>query len=252
MAIQGRLRCERLIKTFDGVRALDAFDMEFPDAGIVAIVGPNGAGKTTLIDVICGVIRPDGGRVMLGSEELTGLCPQEVAALGIARTFQELRLIAQVPVMENVLLARPRQRGERLASALLSRRAKAEESANRSAAEAFLKAVGLEGRAVQLVRELSYGQQKLLSLACCIATEAEVLLLDEPVAGLDPNTRRDVLALLLRLRGDGRRILFIEHDMEAVRQVADQVIVMANGTVIAAGCPSEVLAQREIQERYLG
>ncbi len=172
--------------------------------------------------------------------------------MGVARTFQDLRLILQVPVIDNVMLARPNQRGERLFYALTRFGVKKEEERNRDEATRLLRFVGLEEKAGELVGELSYGQQKLLTLACCLATEARILLLDEPVAGVHPDMASRILDLLRQLRDEGKLVVFIEHDISAVRSIAEHVIVMDHGKIIAQGIPSEVLERAEILEAYLG
>jgi ABC-type branched-subunit amino acid transport system ATPase component len=245
------LRCEGLSKSFDGVHALVDVHLGFPNSGIVAIIGPNGAGKTTLLHVLTGFLRPDAGRCFYGARETTHLPPHRIARLGVGRTFQDLRLILQVPVLENVLLARPAQRGERLWPALSRFGVAAEEKRNREEALQLLHFVGLEAKASDLAGELSYGQQKLLTLACCLATEAKVLLLDEPVAGVHPEMVTHILALLSQLGTTGKLVIFIEHDLIAVRQIADLIIVMDEGKVIAQGPPHEVLDRPEIMEAYL-
>jgi ABC-type branched-subunit amino acid transport system ATPase component len=246
------LRCDNLSKSFDGTRALAGVSLEFPTSGIVAIIGPNGAGKTTLVNVLTGFVHADSGRSFLGEQELTRLPPHRIAQLGIARTFQDLRLISQVSVLENVLLARPNQKGEWLLAALFCNGVAAEEAGNREEALRWLKFVGLDGATNELAGQLSYGQQKLLSLACCLATDAGILLLDEPVAGVHPDMVSKILSLLGQLRESGKRIIFIEHDITAVRQVADSVIVMDEGKIIAEGKPNEVLEKPEIIEAYVG
>jgi ABC-type branched-subunit amino acid transport system ATPase component len=246
------LRCEHLSKSFDGTRALADLSLTFPASGIVAIIGPNGAGKTTLINVLTGFLKPDAGRYFLDERELSCLPAHRIAQLGITRTFQDLRLISQVSVVENVLLARPNQKGERLLSALLRNGVAAEENQNHDEALRWLKFVGLDGVTNQLAGELSYGQQKLLTLACCLAAEAKILLLDEPVAGVHPNMVERILGLLRQLRETGKLVVFIEHDIASVRQVADLVIVMDEGKIIAQGKPSEVLERPEIIEAYVG
>lgn len=246
------LRCESLRLSFGGVHALNEFQCVFPSTGIVAIIGPNGAGKTTLINVLTGFLRPDSGRALVDKCEITRLAPHRIARLGVSRTFQDLRLVLQVPPLENVLLARPRQRGERLLWALLRTGVAAQEARNWEEAMRLLEFVGLQEKASGLAGELSYGEQKLLTLACCLATGAQILLLDEPVAGVHPKMASRILELLRRLRKDGKLIVFIEHDIAAVRQVADVVIVMDEGRIIAQGIPAEVLDRVDIMEAYLG
>jgi ABC-type branched-subunit amino acid transport system ATPase component len=245
------LRCEHLAKSFDGTHALTDVTLTFPMSGVIAVIGPNGAGKTTLLNVMTGFLRPEHGRVFLGEHELTHLSAHKIARLGIARTFQDLRLISQVSEMENVMVARPNQKGERLLSALFRFGVAAEETRNRDEAMRWLKFVGLDGEINKLSGELSYGQQKLLTLACCLATDARILLLDEPVAGVHPDMAERILDLLRQLRKMGKLVVFIEHDIASVRQVADSVVVMDEGKIIAQGKPSEVLEKPEILEAYL-
>lgn len=244
------LRCVELQKTFDGTHALAGVSIDFPVRGITAIIGPNGAGKTTLVDVLTGFVQPDAGRCFLGQQEIQQMAPYRIARLGIARTFQDLALIHRITVVENVLLGRPSQRGEQLFYALLRFGVMEEETANRKRALQLLEFVGLQDKAQQLAGELSYGEQKLLSLACCLATEAEIVLLDEPVAGVHSEMASRILRLMQQLKQDGKVVIFIEHDISAVRLIADTVIVMDQGKIIARGSPSEVLERPEIIEAY--
>jgi len=245
------LRCEGVTKAFHGILALDGVSLTFPKEGINAIIGPNGAGKTTLINVITGFVQPDSGRCFVEQLDTTHVAAHTIARLGVARTFQDLRLIFHTSVVENVMLARPHQRGETLAGALLRIGVAREERRNREKALDLLQFVGLENETNELAGALSYGQQKLLAVACCLATDARILLLDEPVAGVRPSMATKILDLLRRLRDDGKLIVFIEHDISAVREIADRVIVMDEGRVIAQGLPSEVLEQSDIMEAYL-
>lgn len=245
------LRCIELSKSFDGVCALAELTLEFPSSGVLSIIGPNGAGKTTLINILTGFLRPDAGHCFLGKRDTTQFAPHRIALLGVARTFQELRLVRQVSALENVMLARPRQRGETLLGALFRIGVGKEEAENRDEANHLLHFVGLENKRNDLAGELSYGQQKLLTLACCLATKANILLLDEPVAGVHPEMAQKILSLLRKLRDNGKLIIFIEHDISAVREVADQVIVMDHGRIRAQGPPIEVLERPEIMEAYV-
>ena len=246
-----KLRCEGLRKSFDGTVALQDVTLEFPPFGVIGIIGPNGAGKTTLVNVLTGFLRAEHGKALFDGTELTKLAPHRIARLGIARTFQELRLIQQVTVLENVMLARPNQKGERLWNALFGVGFAAEETGNRAEALRWLRFVGLDVNASDDAGELSYGQQKLLTLACCLATGARVLFLDEPVAGVHPELVGKILALLRDLKAMGKLVVFIEHDIASVRKVADMVIVMDEGRIIAQGSPREVLEKPEILEAYV-
>jgi len=245
------LRCENLDKAFGGVRALDGVSLSFPGEGIVAIIGPNGAGKTTLLNVFTGFLRADAGRCFYGDQVITSLPPYQISRTGIVRTFQDLRLVRDAPVLENVLLARPHQRGERLLSAIFPIGVAAQERKNCERATELLDFVGLTSKSSALAGTLSWGQQKLLTLACCLAAEAQVLLLDEPVAGVHPQLIERILELLRKLRSEGRLIIFIEHDIAAVKQIAEHLIVMDDGRVIAEGEPAILLERPEIMEAYV-
>lgn len=244
------LRCESLSKSFGGVDALVDFSLELPDSGIVALVGPNGAGKTTLLNILTGFLQPDKGRCFLGTAEITRRRPHSIAAMGLARTFQEIRLVFQISSIENVLLPMRHQRGETLLTALARLRANDQEQ-HRRAAISILEDVGLQEVANELAAELSYGQQKLLSLATCLAMDGRVLLLDEPVAGVHPGIASQILQVLEGLKHKQKLVVFIEHDIDAVRRISDSVVVMDQGVIIAFGAPSEVFACPAVREAYL-
>lgn len=245
------LVCDRLGKSFNRVIALDSLSLRLPQSGIAAIIGPNGAGKTTLLNIITGFIHPDSGQCTLGRCNITRRSPYEIAMRGITRTFQDLRLVRLISVLENVMLARPNQHGECLWHALGRLGVKKEERRNRAEAERLLDFVGLSHKALEPAGELSYGQQKLLTLACCLATEARILLLDEPIAGVHPEMAERILDLLGWLRERGKLIVFVEHDMGSVRKAADVVYVMDDGKLLAQGPPDEVLDRPEIMEAFV-
>lgn len=244
--------CQHLSKSFGGVHALVDLCLELPVKGITALIGPNGAGKTTLLNILTGLLRPNSGNCYLGKQEITQSPPHQIARMGVARTFQDLRLIMQISVLDNVLVACPNQRGERLLPAMLRLGVGKEEAQNREKAMDLLRFIGLETQKNELAGGLSYGQQKLLTLACCLATQANILLLDEPVTGVAPQMVVKILELLRSLSYQGKAIVFIEHDIDAVRQIADQVIVMDDGKIVAQGPSAEVLEKPEIMEAYLG
>jgi len=243
--------CEKLSKTFEGVAALVDVELRFPESGVVAVMGPNGAGKTTLFNIMSGWQRPDSGRCTFGARNLAKLAPYQVARLGVARTFQDLRFIKEVSVLENVLLARPKQRGESLFRAIFGIGIADAERQNQELATNILTLVGLQDKIGSRADEISYGEQKLLTLACCVASEASVLLLDEPVAGVHPGMVRPISSLLLSLKAQGKLVVLIEHDIEIIRDLADQVIVMDSGRVIAVGGPHDVLGRPEILKAYI-
>lgn len=246
------LDVKNLTKSFNGSYAVHSVNLSITPGAITAIIGPNGAGKTTLVDVITGFLRADSGQCYLGSSNITGLTPDRIAQRGVVRSFQHPRLTRRITVLENVMLARPHQRGEKFVWALSHIGLKSEESRIRAESLQFLDLVGLGHEADQLAGELSYGQQKLLGIACCAATEAPVLLLDEPISGLDPDSARKILSLLNDLKCNNRTLVFIEHDIAAVRSVADVVVVMDEGKIVIQGSPAEVLDRPEILEVYFG
>lgn len=240
-----------LTKHFDGVLAVSELDLSVPRGLVTAIIGPNGAGKTTLFHMITGFLRPDKGSIHFKGHDLVRFAPYRVARLGIARTFQDLRLIRQMTLLDNVLLATSTSECEGLLSSLRRGYLRCVESANRKKAIEWLEFVGLQDNSGSLAGELSYGQQKLLSLACCLATGAELLLLDEPVAGVSPTTTERLLEYLAQLPSLGRTVLFIEHNLDAVRSVADRVVVMDEGRKIAEGSWDDVSAASNVLEAYL-
>jgi ABC-type branched-subunit amino acid transport system ATPase component len=246
------LSCDGLYKEFDGTQAIAGVSLRFPETGFTALIGPNGAGKTTLFNILTGFVRPDAGRCFLRGAEITQLAPYQIARLGIARTFQEPRLIFQLSALDNILLARPNHYGESLGGALLRLGVAKEESRNESEALELLDSINLKEAASEPARNLSYGQQKLLNLACCVATGARILLLDEPVTGVHPEVASRILRLIQQYLEWQRLVIFIEHDIHIVHQVAEHVIVMDSGKVVAQGDAMEVLKRHEIMEAYLG
>lgn len=245
------LEIEQVVKTFDGVRALDSLSLAIEQRQIVSLIGPNGAGKTTLFNVICGFLSPEDGSVQFRGRPVTGLHPHRIAGLGIGRTFQDLRLLRRATVLENVMLGFQRQAGEAVLHGLVGLRTRREERANVEKARALLEFVGLAGKSHDLGENLSYGQQKLLTLACCLAMDAELLLLDEPVAGIEPETTQKILGLLRQLQAGGKTVFLIEHNIEAVKEVSDTVIVVDEGRKIAEGAPQMVMQDPVVLEAYL-
>ncbi|HYH84141.1 MAG TPA: ABC transporter ATP-binding protein [Pyrinomonadaceae bacterium] len=243
-----------ITKRFDGVVALNHFSLTLKRTAITSLIGPNGSGKTTLFNIIMGLVQPEGGRVLFNSRELTGRPTHKIAGLGISRTFQDLRLFQKLTVMDNLLLASREQQGENFlyALSLFSSRSQARRLLLEKSL-AMLEQFGLADKRDALVESLSYGQQKLLSLACCIAADAELLLLDEPAAGVS-FTLIERMATLLDdfVRRQGRTVLLIEHNLGFVVSVSDTIVVMDEGRKIAEGSASVVQSNEEVLRTYLG
>ena len=244
---------EDLTKDFGGLRAVDGLSCTVEQGKVTSLIGPNGAGKTTAFNLISGFVRPSAGRVRYRDRDITGMEPNRIVELGLARTFQDLRLFHRMTALENVALGLQRQRGERLAHAVFGRAAlRAEREVARGRARAILEELGLGAKAGELAQNLAYGEQKLLAIARAIATEAYLLLLDEPAAGLGREATDTILGVIRGLVRRGRTVLLIDHHMEAVMDVSDRVVVLDAGRKIAEGAPDEVQHNEEVVRVYLG
>ena len=248
------LEAEDVLKRFGGIRAVDGATLAVNAGSITALIGPNGAGKTTFFNVITGFYASDGGRARFQGEAILGSPPHSIARLGMVRTFQITKALARMPVIDNMMLAAPAQPGERLTNVIFRPGAvRRREAEVREQALELLEVFDLSKLADQYAGTLSGGQRKLLELARALMTRPRLLLLDEPMAGINPVLGRRLLDHMKRLRADeGVSILFIEHDMEVVMNHSDRVIVMAEGRVIADGEPHEVRNDQAVIDAYLG
>ena len=248
------LEIDGLYKTFGGIHAINGAEFAVKEGSITALIGPNGAGKTTLFNVVTGFYRPESGMIRYRGDSIFGKRPHVIARRGMVRTFQITKALAAMPVIDNMMLAGPDQPGERLLGLFTQPgRARRRERELEERAYELLKTFNLEENANHYAGTLSGGQRKLLELARALMTEPEMVLLDEPMAGINPTLGRRLLEHIEQLRAEkGVTFLFVEHDMDVVMKHSDEVIVMAEGRVIAHGRPEEVRTDKRVVDAYLG
>lgn len=246
------LKIANLNKRFDGIKALDNFTCEVKGKEILGLIGPNGAGKSTLFNVITGFIPCDSGIATLNGRDILSKSPDNIARFGISRTFQNLRLIRQMTVFENVLLSFKNQKGEYLKNIFFNKKSSEKiEKENKERALSLLEYSGIAKKVNNLANDLSYGQQKLLTMVCCLAADAELILLDEPVAGIHPAMIDKIISMIVELPEKGKSVIIIEHNMDAIKQVCQRVIFMDEGAKVSEGTPDEVRNDPEVIEAYL-
>jgi len=247
------LQVKKLVKGFGGLIALDALDMDILDSEILGVIGPNGAGKTTLFNVISGYFAPTSGSVYLDGREITGLRADEIAGLGVSRTFQAATLFTGLSVLENVFVGCHMRYETRIWKRLLRvPTARAEERTLRGMALEILDFMGLMSLKDELAGNLPHGHQKILSVCMALATRPKILLLDEPVTGMNATEIVAMIDLIRRIRDSGITIALVEHNMKTVVDLCDRLVVLNYGQKIAEGPPEEILAKEEVVEAYLG
>jgi branched-chain amino acid transport system permease protein len=251
--VTARLAVAGLARAFGGVRAVDGVSFEVRPGEVHGLIGPNGAGKTTVINLVSGLLAPTGGEIRLEGRAIQGLAPHRIAARGVARTFQNIRLFPDLSALSNVLVGEHLVRRASLGARLLGLpRAAEEERRARERARALLERVGLGARAGERARNLSYGEQRRVEIARALASEPRVLLLDEPTAGMNPVEVQGVAALIRQVAAAGHSVLLVEHNVKLVMDVCDRITVLDFGKVIAAGAPAEVAQDPAVVDAYLG
>ena len=244
-----KLALDNLQKSFGGLLAVRGTTFEARPGEILGLVGPNGAGKTTIFNMITGIVRPSAGRVLLDDRDITNMATHRVGRLGIGRTFQHTRIFHHLKVVDNIVLARP-EVSDSLAGALMVGLARRRQW--RDEAYAHLAGMGLDKIADEFGGDLSYAEQKLVMFACLSAGGANVFLLDEPTAGLDMQSQQMIIEVVKNLRGPGRTVVLIEHNLDVVRGCCDRVVFLVQGKVVASGTPAEVETDPSLRDLYFG
>ncbi|WP_248517838.1 ABC transporter ATP-binding protein [Salinarchaeum laminariae] len=249
------LEIDGLQKQFGGITAVDGVSFDVEQGSITGLIGPNGAGKSTTFDLVTGFTRADAGSVRFDGRDVTGLRPHQIAQAGLVRTFQITREFPDMTVLENLMTAPPDQRGESLARSVLPGTRRGVIEQERELVDTVWETLDLfeiDHLAEEYARSLSGGQRKLLELARAFLTEPELLLLDEPMAGVNPTLEEKLLDRIHDLRAEGYTFLLVEHDMDLIMEHCDRVVVMHQGAVLAEGEPEEIRDNERVIEAYLG
>ncbi|MBC7573010.1 MAG: ABC transporter ATP-binding protein [Herminiimonas sp.] len=247
------LQFDQISKRFGGLQVLQDVAFNVPEGGIFGLIGPNGAGKTTVFNLITGLLKPTSGNITFAGRDLNGVAPHRITGLGIARTFQNIRIFREMTLLDNVIVGMHDHLDYGFAGALLNGRHFREvEAAARARAFELLSWFRLDGKALQLADSLSYGEQRKLEFARALATRPKLLLLDEPVAGMNPAEKTELMAEIMNIKQRGFSIFMIEHDMRFVMGLCDRIAVLNFGRIIAEGAPDAIRNNPQVIEAYLG
>lgn len=241
-----------VVKSFGGLRAVDVDKLEIRRNKITALIGPNGAGKTTFFNLLTGFDQVDSGEITLNGAIITGTPPHRLAAKGMVRTFQLTKALAKLSTLENMKLGALQQRGEKFWQALIPGLWSRQEREIEARAEAILQRFNLTHMRDEYAGTMSGGQRKLLEMARALMTDPRVVMLDEPMAGVNPALAQSLLELIKLLPAEGRTVIFVEHNMDVVQEISDWVVVMAEGRIIAQGTPAEIKKNKAVVDAYLG
>ncbi|QBR90894.1 ABC transporter ATP-binding protein [Nocardioides euryhalodurans] len=246
------LVADDIVRQFGGLTAVDVKHFEVQRGVITALIGPNGAGKTTFFNLLTGFDRPSSGSWAFNGTSLNKVAAYKVSRMGMVRTFQLTKVLSKLTVIENMRVGATKQRGEGLFSAMFAPLWRSQESANTKRADALLERFLLIKKREDFAGSLSGGQRKLLEMARALMADPELVMLDEPMAGVNPALKQSLLGHVKSLRDEGRTVLFVEHDMDMVRDISDWVVVMAQGQIVAEGPPDSVMSNQSVIDAYLG